>query len=279
MTIVNGSCLCGEVTFRLKEDPSNIGHCHCSMCRKSHGSSFATYGTVSLDNFEWTGNNDLLDHFESSAGFSRAFCRQCGSSLPSTEDLMVIPVGTLIDPIATRPSSHVFVSSKAPWYEITDELTQHASYPGAAADAGHKGPDRDSHSFASGSCLCNDVQFSLSGPPLVMINCHCSRCRRSRAAAHATNSFLQRDNFEWRRGADQVVDYQLPNTKRFGVSFCAKCGSLVPRDIAGRDTILIPSGCFDADPKSRPNFHIYVGSKANWYEITDDLVSYEESRS
>jgi hypothetical protein len=37
-----------------------------------------------------------------------------------------LPLGTLDDDPGVRPSAHVWVSSKAPWWEITDDLPQHA---------------------------------------------------------------------------------------------------------------------------------------------------------
>ena len=35
--------------------------------------------------------------------------------------------------------------------------------------------------------------------------------------------------------------------------------------------------CNEVDPPSiRPDHHIFVGSKAPWYEITDDLPQFQE---
>ncbi|TDJ36869.1 MAG: hypothetical protein E2O54_16345 [Gammaproteobacteria bacterium] len=62
-----------------------------------------------------------------------------------------------------------------------------------------------------------------------MRNCHCSRCRLSRAAAHATNLFVAPDVFEWLQGEERVRGFDLPGTERFGANFCGDCGSLVPR--------------------------------------------------
>jgi hypothetical protein len=37
-------------------------------------------------------------------------------------------LGSLIDEPTIRPSGHIFVGSKAPWFEITDELPQSDEY-------------------------------------------------------------------------------------------------------------------------------------------------------
>jgi len=40
-----------------------------------------------------------------------------------------VTMGTLADAPSIRPSMHIFVESKASWYEITDELPQHDGFP------------------------------------------------------------------------------------------------------------------------------------------------------
>jgi hypothetical protein len=39
-----------------------------------------------------------------------------------------VTLGTLSDTPAIRPSAHIFVGSKAPWYSITDQLPQHDEF-------------------------------------------------------------------------------------------------------------------------------------------------------
>jgi hypothetical protein len=34
---IRGSCLCGAVSYEITGSLGRTGHCHCSMCRKSHG--------------------------------------------------------------------------------------------------------------------------------------------------------------------------------------------------------------------------------------------------
>jgi len=40
-----------------------------------------------------------------------------------------VAMGSLVDALSTTPTSHIFVGSKAPWFEITDELPQFDEYP------------------------------------------------------------------------------------------------------------------------------------------------------
>jgi hypothetical protein len=93
---------------------------------------------------------------------------------------------------------------------------------------------------------------------------------------HGANMFYKLENFRWTRGESLVVDYQLPTAKRFGVAFCRTCGASIPRVSVERGVVVVPAGALDTDPGMRPMAHIFVGSKAPWFEITDSIPQFEE---
>jgi hypothetical protein len=78
----------------------------------------------------------------------------------------------------------------------------------------------------------------------------------------------------WLAGEDLIGRYpSSPATVR---CFCARCGTRLHSEYRDHPGILgIPIALFDEDPGVRPEAHIFVGSKASWYEITDDLPQYE----
>jgi hypothetical protein len=43
-----------------------------------------------------------------------------------------VAMGTLVDAPSIRPGAHIFVASKAPWHEITDNLPQYQGHIGDA---------------------------------------------------------------------------------------------------------------------------------------------------
>ena len=128
---VKGSCLCGAVTYEVTGPFEFIGNCHCSICRKSHGAAFATWGIINPEHFRWTSGEDFVQAYESSPGRQRCFCKRCGSPLVSTHSGAVgeVAVGTVDGNPGTRPREHIFVSFKAPWHEITDSLPQFEEWP------------------------------------------------------------------------------------------------------------------------------------------------------
>ncbi len=124
--MVRGSCLCGGIKFEAREVPL-IVLCHCSICRKANGGAFDAGAAVPEADFKLTQGAKLIQTYESSPGNHRAFCRVCGSRAPSRSrdsDIYFVPAGLFDDAPGVKPALHIFVGSKAPWWEITDELPQ-----------------------------------------------------------------------------------------------------------------------------------------------------------
>jgi hypothetical protein len=275
-----GRCLCGALRYEADPPFPFMVNCHCSMCRKHHGAAFATLVAVPPAAFHWLSGEANVGVYASSAHAERAFCRVCGSVAPHLLPALgqiIVPAGNLEGDLGVTPQLHIFTGSRAPWYEITDALPRSEEYPpGYDAPVVAQAPVTPREGITEGSCLCGDVAFEIQGDALAMRNCHCSRCRRGRSAAHATNLFYPLDAFRWVRGETQVVDFALPEARLFGTAFCRRCGSGLPRVAASRGVVVVPAGALDVDPGVRPSQHIFVGSKAPWFDITDDLPKYEE---
>ena len=130
--MIRGSCLCGAVRFEVRALGRAV-NCHCSMCRKAHGAAFASYARVEASDFSLLAGKDEIAEYRSSPEVTRTFCRRCGSTLQfiSTRrpGSFSLALGTLDDDPGVRPSLHIFVDSKAPWFDIADGLPQRGSYP------------------------------------------------------------------------------------------------------------------------------------------------------
>ena len=124
-----------------------------------------------------------------------------------------------------------------------------------------------------GGCLCGSVKYEVSGQLGHADHCHCSMCRRQHGAAFGTYAECNADEFAWTAGEDLVKTYETPSGA--GWVFCSECGSTLAGSDNGR-IFGITLGSVEGDPGVRPEAHIYVGSKAVWDEISDDLTQYEE---
>jgi hypothetical protein len=126
--MLTGRCLCGRVRYEIRGKIGPVANCHCVSCRKAQGAAFATNAPVRAKYFELVSGADCVAEFESSPGKMRCFCKTCGSPLWSKRatdpDTIRIRLGLLDADPERRPFSHVWVSEKAPWYEIGDALPQ-----------------------------------------------------------------------------------------------------------------------------------------------------------
>ena len=276
--MTRASCLCRSVTWDLGE-AEFMSHCHCARCRKAHGAAFATYASGPADGFHLEGREHVV-RWESSPGFFRCFCAWCGSVVPGDpfEGRIFVPVANFDADPQTRPVAHIFVASKAPWYEIRDALPRFDAYPaGIDAPVLPDRPPLDPPGKPRGSCLCGEVTYIVEGAPVRAQHCHCSRCRKARSAAHASNLFTSADGVRFSRGADRLQSYKVPDAQFFTHLFCGTCGSSMPRVDRERGIAVVPMGSLDDDPGIRPQRHIFVGSKAPWFEIADDLPQFPEA--
>ncbi len=241
---------------------------------------FSTFVSAPLAGFRFAAGEDGIRTFQSSEHGRRLFCGRCGSVTPmilKEMSLVLLPAGNLQGDPGVRPKMHMFAASRASWFPITDTLPQHAGYP--PEFGGGAGLDRPSPAVklgsSQGSCLCNAVAWEFSGAPERVQNCHCSRCRRARSAAHATNAFFQAEQITWLRGRGDIESYSMKTAKYFGQDFCRHCGSPVPRVVAATGRVVVPCGSLDTAPGSQPLGHIFATSKAEWFEITDGLPQWE----
>ena len=276
-----GTCLCGAVRFEAGPIDS-MEHCHCSMCRRHHGAMFATFATAKTETFTWLAGEDEITNYRSSERGRRPFCRNCGSVapavLPNWPEIVFVPAGNLEEDPGVRPSLHMFAASVPARFPITDALPRYHTFPpefsaGTVVDDPPALPERSG--VVHGRCLCGAIAFELSGEPERLHNCHCSRCRRARGAAHATNAFFQRGQLTWLSGESDIVSYKLPEAKRFGQAFCRHCGSTMPRVVVTTDYVVVPYGSLETYPAMPVHSHIFVGNKAPWFEITDRIPQWE----
>lgn len=128
--MIEGSCLCGGVRYEYEGAIEEISICHCSQCRKAHGSAFATVSPVATEKFRLLAGAGLLKEYRSSPDKVRVFCSHCGSPLYSAYDqrpeVRRLRLGTVDTPFACDKVFHIFTDSKAAWYDCDDGYPRHA---------------------------------------------------------------------------------------------------------------------------------------------------------
>ncbi len=125
----------------------------------------------------------------------------------------------------------------------------------------------------TGTCLCGGIRIEITGKVGPVVYCHCSRCQKASGTAFAANADVRRKYWTMVAGADLVREFESsPGVMR---AFCSRCGSpIYSTRVANPDIVRVRLGLLDADPERRSLAHFWVGNKAPWFAITDDLPQF-----
>lgn len=131
---VSGKCLCGAVVFRISGGFECFFLCHCTRCRKDSGSAHSANLFSSSAMVAWVSGEENIKKFMlSGTQHVKCFCMNCGSALPfyqETDGALVVPAGSLDDPVRIRPNAHIFFSSRAHWDDDLLSLKRIDGLPG-----------------------------------------------------------------------------------------------------------------------------------------------------
>ena len=125
----------------------------------------------------------------------------------------------------------------------------------------------------AGKCYCGAVQYAVADEFLYAANCHCSNCRRTTGSAFKPFAGIERDKLRLVEGAGGLMIYGTENANN---THCRACGSLLFSVVQDGAKVHVAMGTLVDDPTIRPSKHLFVGSKAPWFTIADDLPQREE---
>jgi hypothetical protein len=125
----------------------------------------------------------------------------------------------------------------------------------------------------AGSCLCGAVHYVVPDAFLYAANCHCSMCRRQTGAAFKPFAGIAREKLRLIAGANMLLTFGGENAHDVR---CKRCGCYLYSVVREGKFVHVAMGTLADAPGIRPNKHIFVGSKAPWFTITDDLPQWQE---
>jgi hypothetical protein len=134
-------------------------------------------------------------------------------------------------------------------------------------------PEKAGDRTLAGKCLCGAVHYAVADEFVYAANCHCSNCRRATGSAFKPFAGIERDKLAIAGGSGNLMIYDDENGHD---AHCKVCGSLLYSVVRDGAFVHVAMGTLIDDPTIRPTAHIFVGSKARWFTITDDLPQYEE---
>jgi hypothetical protein len=125
----------------------------------------------------------------------------------------------------------------------------------------------------TGKCFCGAVHYAVADEFAYAANCHCSNCRRVTGSAFKPFAGIESGKLRITQGEDSLLLY---GDEEGHDTHCRLCGSFLYSLVRDGAFVHVAMGTLVDDPAIRPNKHIFVGSKAPWFTITDDLPQYDE---
>ena len=126
--------------------------------------------------------------------------------------------------------------------------------------------------IVKGSCECQGVVFELTGELRDVVFCHCSQCRKTSGHYWAATQ-VSKGNLNLIK-ATSLSWYDSSDKARRG--FCSVCGSSMFYERKRIDKISVSAGSLEILTSLDRMRHIYVASKGDYYDISDDLPQFEE---
>jgi len=130
-----------------------------------------------------------------------------------------------------------------------------------------------------GSCLCKKITFEVvkfQGP---IGHCHCKMCQKFHGAAFSTFVETKIADLTWLSGEALLKQYRADNDSVR--TFCGCCGSSLlfeSKFNRSENTIEISLAAFDSIEAPHIDAHIYTESKADWFDINDNLPQFRQYR-
>jgi hypothetical protein len=122
-----------------------------------------------------------------------------------------------------------------------------------------------------GGCECGAVEYEVADAFEYALTCHCSTCRASTGSMFKPFGGIAREQLRVVKGGDTLLVWGEADGNH---TRCGVCGALLFSVVGPR--VHVTYGSLRDEPTLKPAAHIFVGSKAPWEEIIDDLPQHDE---
>lgn len=131
----------------------------------------------------------------------------------------------------------------------------------------------------SGGCACGAIRYETDADPIVMLNCHCSDCRKASGSGYAAIVVVRKDSLQI-TGEVRFHNVRGGSGKTVGRGFCANCGSPVLVRLERLPDVLgIQAGSLDDPGQHKPSMDLYIDSAPPWDSMRPDTTKFPRGRS
>lgn len=129
----------------------------------------------------------------------------------------------------------------------------------------------------TGGCICGAIRYEITAPPLAVIACHCTQCRRQSGAAYSVNLIVRASTMTVHGRLNAWDDPDTESGAPLGREHCGRCGSPI-RSVpsAAPKMVALKAGTLDDPGAFAPAMHIWTKSKLPWVALPDGVPTFEQ---
>ena len=134
MSEFSGGCSCGEVKYKILDEPFFTHACHCSLCQKYTASAFVIHSPIETTNFVLESGSLTDTPGPSGSGEKHTVmrCKICSdqifSHIHGNERIVDLKTSALDSPNRFPPQAHIYTKSKLKWLELGGPIPQYLEY-------------------------------------------------------------------------------------------------------------------------------------------------------
>lgn len=130
---------------------------------------------------------------------------------------------------------------------------------------------------SEGGCTCGEVRYRITGAPLFVHCCHCTKCQTETGSAFALNALIEADRVETIAGAPEPMATPTESGKPQQVWRCPSCKVALWSNYGGAGDLVrfVRVGTLDDAGAIEPDIHIYTRSKLPWLRLPETCVAVE----
>lgn len=131
---LQGSCLCGNVTFAISDNPHMAANCHCLNCQKTSGAGHAFHLMFKTDQVDIQGETKGYQWTaDSGSQVTAYFCPTCGSSTHGQTtgfpDMITVRAAILDQSDGLAPQATVYKKRVRSWDHVTEGVPAFEAMP------------------------------------------------------------------------------------------------------------------------------------------------------
>ncbi|MGJ8662609.1 MAG: GFA family protein [Marinicella sp.] len=129
----------------------------------------------------------------------------------------------------------------------------------------------------SGGCDCGHIRYELTAHPMFVHCCHCTWCQRETGSAFALNAIVEATAIKLKNNEPLLIETPSESGGGQKVARCPQCQIAVWSHYSGMGdrVAFLKVGTLDEAQEITPDVHIYTQSKLPWFQLPQNIPSFE----